>query len=625
MLERQLESLFGHTADLMCELDHEFRIVRANPRLAEFVGPSRPSSGTTFEEIFDQLDRGEVRRVLGEFAASRDSVTIESRVSCEHGSSWTSWQVTRIDEDRFIGVGRDISKHREAERQLVAKSSFLHSIIEAEPECVKLVDRNGELLDMNEAGLRMVGAADRSEAIGQNVYDLMAPEFRDKFSRFNEKVCGGEGGDLSFDIIGLDGTRRSMETTAVPLPRELEGDVIHLAITRDVTQRLQLEEQLRHAQRMDAVGQLAGGIAHDFNNLLTAIIGPCELILSEVNPTEPFVPDLLQIRSTSERAARLTQQLLAFARRQVVQPSALSLVELVATMEDMLRRIIGEEFALEFELDHGCSPVVADRGQIEQVLLNLVINARHAIHVGGQINIRVADDIVTEDRASSIGCQPGIYVSMSVEDNGDGIEPDALPQVFDPFFTTKPPGQGAGLGLATCYGIVTQAGGAITVESQLGEHTVFTVLLPVADMSVPGSRESEAPDLNPFDPNREQGGVVLVVEDEKIVRSTVARMLKSLGYTVYQASDGESALELMSDIEDPSLVITDMKMPGMGGLALARTLSRDYPDLRVLFMTGYSRDLMEDADVLLKPFSSSTLSKAVLRAMDAPPRRFAAG
>jgi len=154
---------------------------------------------------------------------------------------------------------------------------------------------------------------------------------------------------------------------------------------------------------------------------------------------------------------------------------------------------------------------------------------------------------------------------------------------------------------------------------------VFTVLLPVADMSVPGSRESEAPDLNPFDPNREQGGVVLVVEDEKIVRSTVARMLKSLGYTVYQASDGESALELMSDIEDPSLVITDMKMPGMGGLALARTLSRDYPDLRVLFMTGYSRDLMEDADVLLKPFSSSTLSKAVLRAMDAPPRRFAAG
>ena len=477
------EDLFSRTADLMCELDGSGHVLRGNEALECFA--RRKAAGRHLTQLFDERDLPTLQEALEALGAGASTRVVEARMRRrsqrdEEGPelAWTSWQLTRLDGDGIVGVGRDVTSARETAQELQAKSSFLHSIIEAEPECVKLVTARGELLDMNAAGLRMVGASSRESAIGLNVYDLVAEEDRDRFIGFNDRVCAGEGGELSFDIIGLDGTRRSMETIAVPLPREPGGELLHLAITRDVTQRLQLERQVRHAQRMESVGQLAGGIAHDFNNLLTAIIGPVELLLDELPSDHPHAADLGQVKQTAERAARLTHQLLAFARRQVVQPKPVALTELVGSMEDMLRRIIGEAYRLELDSSPSPCTVFADRGQLEQVLVNLVVNARDAAGEGGHIRVAVGQEQVRTGRARRLGCEPGAYVTLTVADDGAGIASEHLPHVFDPFFTTKPTGEGTGLGLATCYGIVTQAGGAITVESDVDRGATFTVLLP---------------------------------------------------------------------------------------------------------------------------------------------------
>jgi len=621
---RDYEALFANSGDLMCELDGGSRLLRVNQAMKRFLGVDMDGGQESLIAYLDGRDRGGLETALAGLGELKTTAVFEGRLRKPtgvaqspgmHSYSWTSWQLTRVANNRLVAVGRDISDHRDTAQQLESKTSFLQSIIEAEPECVKLVSRSGELLDMNAAGLRMIGASNRDEAIGQNVYDLMAPEDLDRFVAFNERVCDGQGGELSFDIIGLDGTRRSMETTAVSLPGEEGQESVHLAITRDVTHSRELEQQLRQAQKMEAVGQLAGGIAHDFNNLLTAIIGPAELALDHVGDNHELFDDLTQIKATGERAARLTQQLLAFARRQVVQLTNLSVADLIMSMHEMLERILGEAFSLDLDVEPLGTMVRADRTQLEQVVLNLVVNARDALGDRGTIRISVSDEELTDARARRMGCSPGRHVALSVSDSGVGIPSDKLGHVFDPFFTTKQVGAGTGLGLATSYGIARQLGGTIEVQSLPGEGATFTVLLPFVESEPAVLTAAQAPSRGQTEP-------ILLVEDEPSVRSAVTRLLSSLGYVVHQAANAESALQLAETLDEIALLVTDMTMPGMGGLALAEELHRKRPELKVLYMTGYlpstarpEGGFVAEGMILQKPFATKALAEAVSLAL----------
>lgn len=606
------DDLFLQTADAMCEVDQSGEILRVNDACRALLGETR--TGKMLAGFFDDDCHHRLCEELRRLSTPGQTFQFDGFQPCD--ARWSSWQFTWLAAGRIVAVGRDITEHRQTERDLEEKSVYLHSIIEAEPECVKIVSASGVLLDMNRAGLTMVGASARDDVIGESVYDLMAPEDRERFIRFNEAVCSGNGGELSFEIIALDGTRRSMETTAVPLARPGRRggeELMHLAITRDVTQRYMLENQLRQSQKIEAIGHLAGGVAHDFNNLLTAIIGPAELALAKVRDNPSVSRALGEIVATSERAARLTQKLLAFARQHVVKLETLSLAELVTSLREMLERLLGETVFLTIDVSTD-SYVRADKGHMEQVLLNLVVNARDAVRQQGAIAVSVRGRHVDLQQARRLGCEAGSYVVLEVFDNGSGIPADVLPHIFDPFYTTKAPGQGTGLGLSTCYGIVCQLDGVIDVNST-EDGTRMSVYLP----STEPPQEVQVPEhITESDPP----AVVLVVEDQAQVRTTIARMLEAAGHIVHQAVNGLDALAFLDHQAAVEVVVSDMAMPEMSGRELAQRLQEDRPDIGVLFVTGNLRPpddirALSGAEplILQKPFTIEQLSRAVSATM----------
>jgi signal transduction histidine kinase/CheY-like chemotaxis protein len=381
------------------------------------------------------------------------------------------------------------------------------------------------------------------------------------------------------------------------------------------------EERLRQSQKMEAIGRLAGGIAHDFNNLLTAIIGYAELIADRVDdPTTRDEAGL--IRKAGEQAADLTRQLLAFSRKQILQPRVLDLNGLVDEMQKLLRRVIGEKIELRFEPNAADARVRADPTQIEQVLLNLGVNARDAMPRGGILTMRTADAFVAEPLTHETGTvQPGPYVTLTVQDTGCGMEPEVKARIFEPFFTTKSAGKGTGLGLATVYGIVQQSGGSILVSTQVGVGTTFTVFLPRADAEI-------EPVAVPGEPaaRKEKMETVLVVEDEDIVRELIVAVLTAQGYEVLCAADGPTALHAARDHEgEVDLLVSDVIMPQITGAEVARALLAERPHTKVLFVSGYSEaDISEDGvlspgvHLLPKPFTPEALSRKVRELLDAP-------
>ena len=376
--------------------------------------------------------------------------------------------------------------------------------------------------------------------------------------------------------------------------------------------RRRLEEELRHAQKMEAVGRLAGGIAHDFNNLLTAVQGYAELLLHSLGES-PLRPDVEEIYRAAERAAVLTRQLLAFSRRQILQPETLDLNARVLEMSRMLGRLIGEHIAMDLHLAPEAWMVRADAAQLEQAIVNLGVNARDAMPSGGRLAIETANRDLTNAVGEALGVPPGQYVLLAVRDSGVGIEEEIKVRIFDPFFTTKPQGQGTGLGLAMVYGFVRQSGGAITVESEPGRGTTFTLYLP---------RGSAAPSRlappKPAVPEVHGSGTILIAEDERPIRRLVATVLQQAGFETIEAADGQEALELFAkNSHAVALVITDVVMPRMGGRQLAQHLRGLRQDLRLLYMTGYAeegdalRQTAPDARVLVKPFSPDALLHTV--------------
>jgi PAS domain S-box-containing protein len=393
-----------------------------------------------------------------------------------------------------------------------------------------------------------------------------------------------------------------------------------LVYLRDVTERKSLESQLVQAQKMEAVAQLAGGIAHDFNNLLTAILGSTELLLSETGVADPRREDIQEIGRAAHRASGLVRQLLAYSRKQVMQPRLVNLNTIVQEMGGMLRRVVGERITLRLDLDPSLGPVLADPGQIEQVIANLGVNARDAMADGGTLTIATANVAAAgipapgDERLAA-----GPLVSLAVTDTGVGMDEHVLAHLFEPFFTTKELGRGTGLGLATVYGIVRQSGGTIQVASQPREGSIFTVYFPRAAASdLAAGTQPPAPEA--------PGGseTILVAEDEPAVRHLVCRVLRGKGYRVLEAADGEAALEAALAAGAIDLLVTDLVMPGMGGAALASRLVELRPALRVVFITGYApeaverqADLAVGSGLLEKPFTADQLARKVREALAA--------
>jgi signal transduction histidine kinase/CheY-like chemotaxis protein len=399
-------------------------------------------------------------------------------------------------------------------------------------------------------------------------------------------------------------------------------------LEQDFAERGRLEEQLRHSQKMEAVGRLAGGVAHDFNNMLTAINGYAGILAASMDPDDPRLVDVEEIGKAGDRAAALTRQLLAFSRRQVLQPRVIDLNVVVSGIVPMLRRLVGEQIDLRTVLDPDLGHVRADPGQIEQVLLNLVVNARDAMPAGGALQIATANvEVPDDDVHPELHVTPHPHVQLAVTDDGVGMAAATVAHLFEPFFTTKPVGEGTGLGLATVYGIVTQSGGHITVESELGHGSTFRVRLPRVVTAVEP--------VTAVPPGPAPGGSeeVLVVDDEDVVRVFAVRVLGGLGYAVSAARSGDEAISLVAGHPRPfELLVTDVVLPGMNGRDLSDRLTAIQPSLRTLFISGYTQDagvhravLDDRVAFLAKPFEPDTLGRAVRDLLDgAHPDRSAA-
>jgi PAS domain S-box-containing protein len=465
----------------------------------------------------------------------------------------------------------------------------------------------GEVVEVNEQACSSLGYT-RDELIGAapSLFDPQAS--RPVLDDITHRLARGE-------IMTFDSRHVRKDDTSFPVEVrirafEARGQKFHLALVRDTTARRELEDQLRHAQKMEAIGRLAGGVAHDFNNLLTVINGYTDVLLHQLPEGVPEHADLEMIREAGERAAALTAQLLAFGRRTIIAPKALNLNVLVERLAKMCQRIIGEHIALATELEPDLASVMADAGQIEQVVMNLVVNARDAMPRGGKLSITTATTKTPH----------GHHVRLTVTDTGDGMTDEIRARVFEPFFTTKPQGQGSGLGLATAYGIVEQANGQIRVDSTPGKGSSFSVLLPVIDAS-----ELPPPVISRERPRGTE--TILLAEDEDAVRRLVQRALELHGYSVLSARSGEEAETLeRSHLGPIHLLVTDVVMPGMGGRELADTVKARRPQLKILYMSGYTNDEVVRHGVILardaflqKPFTPAALVDMVRAAFAADP------
>ena len=390
------------------------------------------------------------------------------------------------------------------------------------------------------------------------------------------------------------------------------------AVFTDATELKSLEAQFVQSQKMQAIGQLAGGVAHDFNNLLTAITGHCDLLLLRHKKSDQDYDDLLQINQNANRAAALVSQLLAFSRKQTLRPQNLEIRETLSDLTHLLDRLVGEKVQLRLKYDPVKRAVRADKRQLEQVVMNLVVNARDSMPEGGEISISTAGTEICEPMLRDrVAVPKGDYVSISIQDKGCGIASDKLQKIFEPFYSTKRTGEGTGLGLSTVYGIVKQTGGYIFVDSSVGQGTIFTLLLPTSDL--PGQKTKTPPSDIKLVANRPEGGAVLLVEDEATVRTFAARALRLCGYSVLVAESGEKALEIA---QNPSvkldLFVTDVVMPGRGGPSWVREALQTRPHIRIIFMSGYAEDKLTadqsavpNSIFLAKPFSLTQLASAV--------------
>ena len=515
----------------------------------------------------------------------------------------------------FLG---SVADERERGRVLLAQSEKRYrALIDLLPDPL-VVHRGGKVLFANTTAARTFGVASPSAMIGLSLTDLADSSSRAQVSRRIERLDSGEALEIAeHRFRRLDGSGRhiDLEASSTPIPYG-DGEAA-LTVARDITERKRLEEELRHAQRMESVGRLAGGVAHDFNNLLTIIISYGQLLLAELQPGAIAREYAQETLEAAARAAALTRQLLTFSRKQVLQPRPVQLNAVVEGTEKLLRRLLGPDISITVALGTDTGVVVADPTQLDQVLVNLAVNARDAMPNGGSLRIETArvDATPADPRWPTLA--PGRYAMLAVRDTGTGMDEAVRARIFDPFFTTKEASRGTGLGLATVYGIVTQAGGSIFVESAVGAGTRFVVLFPAQ----PTAEEESAPAVAATRHPPSSGTRVLLAEDDEHVRMATHRMLAAAGYLVTDSADGRAALEAYDRAEPRiDVIVTDMSMPEMNGRELARALRTRGDAVPIVMVSGFV-DPLDDLEIaglslLQKPLDGDTLIAAVEAALD---------
>ena len=591
--------------------------VMARPVTDQLAPGSRDLAMRVFREEME-MERGG----RGDPARSR---TLEFEVLCKDGTTaWTESKLTAVRDSSgsltgFIMVSRDITERKRVEETLRDTSQTLRTLIDASVLAIVVLDREGRVTLWNKAATRLFGWS-AQEVLGQPLPTI--PE--DKRAEFEEARSRSQAGE---DVV-YETQRRRRDGSLVDVLRssaaifDAQGELAgSMGIFVDITERKQLEEQLRQAVKMEGIGRLAGGIAHDFNNLLTVIGGRSYILLSQLPAGHAMRRDLLLIQQTGDRAAALTRQLLAFSRKQTLTPAIIDLNEIVSGMRTLLERVLGEDVDLIMDLDPSLGYVTADPGQLEQVILNMAVNARDAMPAGGQLTLETRHvDVDPTHARQKLDLAPGPYEVLSICDTGVGIDTATVGRVFEPFFTTKAVGKGTGLGLATAYGIVKQSGGHITVNSELGIGTTFRIYLPRTEASESASVAAEEAAA------RRGTEVVLLAEDDANLRALTRDILASEGYTVLESQDVEDAIRI-AERQDGTihLLVTDVVMPHMSGRALADAVMRIRPDVKVLYMSGYTDDaivhhgVLDPGTALLqKPFTPAALAHKAREVLDRP-------
>ena len=519
-----------------------------------------------------------------------------------------------------MSMSLDITESKHGEQALRGSRDLLQKIIESSSDAIVAKDLEGRYVLINSSAARLLGRP-ADEIVGRDDTALF-PADQASRSRAADARVGARGeSETAEEHVVVDGRRRTLLLTRSPL-RDYDGRIIGvLGVARDVTEQRQLEERLSRAHRMESVARLAGGIAHDFNNLLTVVLGSAEILLDDLPRAYARRNDLEEIKTAATQAAQLTRQVLAYSRQQVLAPRLLDLNGLVGGMERALRPLVGARIELVLDLAAARSAVRVDSAQLEQAVLNLVLNARDAMPGGGRLEVVTRTVVVDEAFAREHApMRPGRYTTLAVRDTGVGMDDETQSHLFEPFFTTKPGRHGAGLGLATTYGIVKQSGGYIWTESAPGAGATFTIYLPWHEPLVAAA----VPASDSLGTARGAGETVLVVDDEPAVRVVTKRILQRSGYAVLEAAGGVEALDTLREHPGPvHLLLTDVIMPEMNGREVAQRVRGQRPGIRIVYMSGYSPEaiahdglLDEGAAFVRKPFESGLLLQTVRRALN---------
>ncbi|WP_118857078.1 response regulator [Sphingomonas mesophila] len=591
--------LFAGSGVLAAAIDRDGRVVAANRLFQERAREGRQKIvGTPIAELID----GEGNQV---------------RLKAQ-GEAGATLRLVHVPVAPGAGDGAGLALLFDRPGAGEADSTNVQALLDLLPLGLALVDRDGRFLTTNKAFRTAGGIGDNAALIYPG--DLVIKE--DKAAVADSVRRHARGPAMSRDLpVRLTSQPGEPVALTVASLRGL-GDAAVLLLLKDNSEEAKLKRQIAQATKMQAVGQLAGGVAHDFNNILTAIIGHCDLMMMRHAPGDSDYDDIQQIKSNSNRAAGLTRQLLAFSRQQTLRPQLLQLPDVVSEVSHLLKRLLGETVELVVKHGRDLFPVRADPGQLEQVIVNLAVNARDAMQPAGGGTLTIQTYSVRADQVAELGSDIlpiADYAALSITDTGTGIATSVLGKVFEPFFTTKEVGKGTGLGLSTVYGIVKQSGGYIFADSKVGEGTRFTIYLPAHEVEA-SAAQARAP-AKPQENELWGSGTILLVEDEPMVRTVAERALSRHGYTVLTASNGEEALELLGGGTEVDLLVSDVVMPIMDGPAMVREARKSHPGLPILFMSGYAEEQLrksidvDNAAFLPKPFSMQELAEAVRTAL----------
>jgi len=635
-IRRQLierEELFHliseNAADMIAVVDLEGRRIFNSSSYHKILGysPEELQESSGFEQIHPE-DRERVKEAAKEARQTGAGTILEYRFRHKNGDWMVLESVASVirnekgEPEKLVIVNRDITERKKAQEALSRSEASFRSLVEGAPHGIYRATVSGQFLEVNPALQKMLGYESVQDLFKA---DLATQVFRHSadYERMNELLAVSKVmKDIELEWKRLNGEPIVVRCSGHHVDVKDGGPGYFEVFAEDVTEKRTLERQLRMAQKMEAIGRLSGGISHDFNNLLGVIIGYSGVLKKSLDKSQPTYEYATEIEKAGQRAASLTRQLLAFSRQQVLSPSVLSLNSLVTDMEKMLPRLLGEDINVSLSLDPELGNVKADQSQIEQVIMNLAVNARDAMPSGGKLHIQTAnmemDHAFTRDRP---GSKVGSYVMLAITDSGTGMSPETIAHIFEPFFTTKKVGEGTGLGLATVYGVVKQSNGYIWVDSAPDKGSSFQIYLP---------RHSDTEQVSLAKPEvqsreKPQGsGMILLVEDADPLRKLAQAFLESNGFRVLSAPSGEAALEIA--VRHPGnldLLLTDVVMPGMNGRVLAEQLSMRQPGLKVLFMSGYTDSfiaghgvLQEGTNLLHKPFTEEILVSKVREVLD---------